>query len=739
MSPSYRLLDVLSRWRAPAKGRWTCLAVVGAWLLVTTAASAQVPRMPWRGARPGAEAAEETPSPGEILPRAAHETVQRLAAARKAAQAGEYAQAATILQSLLAAGVEDGFVAPADGDATQTTLRREVRRLLETMPAEGRRDYQSLFGPQAQSLLKAAVEDGDRRALARIADEYFHTQAGYQAVMLLAYDRLDRGEPREAIYWLRRIGESPVAIEACEPGYWLLLTTSWLAAGDLGQAHDAFARLRLRCPEAKFGVGQRRFVAERDQAEAWAVLEKLVHKEPGHGPADSWTMFRGDAARNAAGAFNGKLGQREWDARLADGKDLDQLRSWRKSSLQQGSPPLSAIHALVVGNTVLARSPYKLVAVDFVSGRRTWEFPWETPDKDAQCEYAVSAPGGLITWTTELVCRNASYGQLSSDGRLVFLLDRLAPVAGIVAWPVPGRVAPLIVRQKPWGDPSINRLVALDTQKEGRLAWFVGGEGGEDEPKLAGAFFLGPPLVDGPRLYVLAEIKGEIVLCQLHAATGRLAWSQMIAHPVQSITADQRRRLAGATPSLADGVLVCPTSAAGGWSRSGPRYAPLGLSLPSRRQKSGQLGRRRRDHRRRPRAAHPRRFRFALLPGPAKRAGGVVVPPQRPAACGLRTPGEGRAGGPARGHGPRAWPTASRRGNRRSPAGRHMPSRSRAIRRLSPTTSPPRPKRSCKSTWTPAASPARSKPRRRWATWSACAAADLADQRGRGIARCRQK
>ena len=116
-------------------------------------------------------------------------------------------------------------------------------------------------------------------------------------------------------------------------------------------------------------------------------------------------------------------------------------------------------------------------------------------------------------------------------------------------------------RGRPNIAPSINRLVALDTQKEGRLAWSVGGEGGESEPKLAGAFFLGPPLVDGPRLYVLAEIKGDIVLCQLHAASGRLAWSQMIAHPVQSITADQRRRLAGAMPSQADGVLVCPTSA----------------------------------------------------------------------------------------------------------------------------------------------------------------------------------
>ena len=413
MSPYYRLLDLLSRGGAagssssagvtigqanrgaPAKGRWMCVAVAGAWLLVATVASAQAPWMPWRGARPGAEEAEETPSPGEILPRAAHETVQRLATARRAVEAGEYAQAVTILQSLLAAGVEDGFVAPADGDATQTTLRREVRRLLGVMPSEGRRNYQLLFGRQAQSLLDAAVTGGDRRALARIAEEYFHTQAGYQAVMLLAYDRLDRGEPREAIYWLRRIGESPSAIEACEPGYWLLLTTCWLAAGDLGQAHEAFTRLRERCPAAKFGVGQRRFVAGRDHADAWEVLAKLARKEPGPDPANSWTMYRGDAARNAAGVFSGKLGRREWDAQLAEHETLDQLRQYRQSSLQQGRTPLPAVHALLIGNTVLARSPYQLIALDFASGRRIWEYPWETSEEADQDEYLVSGPNFL--------------------------------------------------------------------------------------------------------------------------------------------------------------------------------------------------------------------------------------------------------------------------------------------------------------------------------------------------------
>ena len=71
----------------------------------------------------------------------------------------------------------------------------------------------------------------------------------------------------------------------------------------------------------------------------------------------------------------------------------------------------------------------------------------------------------------------------------------------------------------------------------------------------------GAPLVADARLYALVEVKGDIVLCALELASGRLEWSQAIARPQETIFQDRVRRIAGATPSLADGVLVCPTSA----------------------------------------------------------------------------------------------------------------------------------------------------------------------------------
>src|SRR5438876_7262028 len=106
-----------------------------------------------------------------------------------------------------------------------------------------------------------------------------------------------------------------------------------------------------------------------------------------------------------------------------------------------------------------------------------------------------------------------------------------------------------------------NLLVALDLAKQGYSLWAVGGTIG-DNPALAGAFFLGAPLPVGDQVYALAEFTGEIRLVCLDARTGGVDWKQPLANlEEQQISYDRSRRLAGASPSLADGILICPTSA----------------------------------------------------------------------------------------------------------------------------------------------------------------------------------
>jgi hypothetical protein len=91
----------------------------------------------------------------------------------------------------------------------------------------------------------------------------------------------------------------------------------------------------------------------------------------------------------------------------------------------------------------------------------------------------------------------------------------------------------------------------------------VGGADGGYEPQLAGAYFLGPPLPYGERLYALAEINSSLRLVTLDPRTGKLQWWVEMAAVEQPIDQDPFRRMAGAVPSIAEGVIVCPTSCGG--------------------------------------------------------------------------------------------------------------------------------------------------------------------------------
>jgi outer membrane protein assembly factor BamB len=525
-----------------------CLAVV----VDLAPASAQ-----WRIVRPNDGARDELElgvAPSAVLPKASRATLQQIARVRRALQEGQFRDAAVEAQKLLSPEAEDGFVPAPDGDPTFTTVRREARQWLAAMPPADQRSYESQFGLHARSLLDAAARSHDRAALWRIADEQFGTRAGHEAAMLLACDGLDRAQPLEAVAWLRRIGESAAAIEQCEPEFWLLLTTCWLAAGEPEHAREAFTRLKDRCPQAELRIGDKTYVTSRDAAGAWQALERSTCPIAPVSQNADWRMFRGNAARNGRAMFDGSLGALEWSVKLVE--DEKQIQRLRRAA--GDGPRVHSLHSLVVGDTVLVRTPTQLVAVDVASGRRRWEYPWDAPPGSSDSPDIFG--GGLHAYdpTAERIWKDAAYGQISSDGRLVFLLDRLATTFRGPGFPlVQIRRGVFRVRDDP--AYSTNELVALELS--GKLAWSIGNRGGQDEPKLGGAFFLGPPLPEGPRLYVLAEIEGEIRLCVLRAATGRLEWWLPVAHPGSPITRDSVRRLAGATPSLAEGVLVCPTTA----------------------------------------------------------------------------------------------------------------------------------------------------------------------------------
>jgi hypothetical protein len=76
------------------------------------------------------------------------------------------------------------------------------------------------------------------------------------------------------------------------------------------------------------------------------------------------------------------------------------------------------------------------------------------------------------------------------------------------------------------------------------------------------AWFMGAPLVVGDRLFVMVEERSEVRLDVLRAADGAVEWSQPLADvdEAQAIRSGEfrSRQLAGLSPALGGGVLVCP-------------------------------------------------------------------------------------------------------------------------------------------------------------------------------------
>ncbi len=248
-----------------------------------------------------------------------------------------------------------------------------------------------------------------------------------------------------------------------------------------------------------------------------------------------------------------------------DFHDEQLVMAARNDHLEKGLPALPRLRPLTVGQYVLTRTMSGLIAVEFKTGKRIWEYPWDDDVRGRVPQRDPLPPQSDMTRTWELDQRlhfDGSYHQLSSDGQSVFLLDDLGYAFPNVVPQTPIAAADRLRSAYPGLPKSYNTLVALDLQNEGGMRWMVGGSDGRDEPKLAGAFFLGAPLPVEGQLYVLAEMQAQIHLVVLDTKTGKQSWSlELFDLGKQNILYGMNRRLAGATLAYINGVVVCPTAA----------------------------------------------------------------------------------------------------------------------------------------------------------------------------------
>jgi hypothetical protein len=478
-----------------------------------------------------------------------------------------FGEAVRLLGSLLE-GPEDFFFKPDPDQPVFRSLKAESGRLISKLPAAGRESYELQFGARAKQMLQEAAAAGDLVRIADVSRRFFYTQAGAEATFLLGRHYLDQNRPLAAVMCFERLLAVPDSAARLEPALSLSLATCWLRAGKPDKAVGILAEFRRKFSGGEVQLAGKPVPLFAGEGQALAWMEKQLGKQPVLAPAetDQWVMFRGSETRNAPSSGGQPLLSVRWRQRTGDDAAIEEfVTKLRHDYLSQDIVALPSMHPLAVADVVLMRTAFSLQAVDFETGKLVWKYAAGDESLDQFLRSMASQQSGqstqqLLAGLDGRMWEDTTYGTLSSDSQQVYYIEDLG-LTGLNSNMVM-TVLPSGQRRYSATARNTNRLAARELRTQGKLKWVVGGVSGEDEPKLAGAFFLGPPLPLMGQLYALAEVKGqEIRLVAIAPETGALQWSQQLAVVDPPVTQDNMRRNSGATPSYADGVLVCPTAA----------------------------------------------------------------------------------------------------------------------------------------------------------------------------------
>ncbi len=538
------------------------------------AAPAAVPAVGLAAKQPGPAAAQsEKPSPSGLrLQPAEREQVQNLRRAESLVELGQYAEATRVLDELLAAPT-DTFFLPERSQARWRSVKDTAARLIAALPEEGRAAYRLRVETLARQMLDEAVRSGRMEAVRAVADRFFHTPPGAEAVLLLARERLEQGQPFHAALYLERLKRESADAAQFEPTLSLLLAVCWYRAGMVTRAEAAAAGLPDDVQDVYVAGRLQPAFPGAEPARLW--LESLLGPPPAGSVGPQWPMHCGAPARNAWVSAAGAYLAGPALAPLSSDRGLQNAQAALEKQLRdEFRLGLPGLHPLVVDGCAVFRTATSLAAVEIESGRLVWEALLEDP-----LQHLLRDAGKKkLPWQSpefrqalhQRLFKNLTFGTLSTDGARVFVVEDL-PLG------LPQETQRIMVtrhgrpRLAPGGLKRYNLLAAYDLAT-GKLVWELDGSPETSHPAAAEAWFLGPPLPLGRRLYVLAKVEAQTHLFEVEAATGRVISSlaltlgetpleqpaSLSARNVAALQPDESL-LAGHSPSFADGLLVCRT------------------------------------------------------------------------------------------------------------------------------------------------------------------------------------
>lgn len=441
-------------------------------------------------------------------------------------------------------------------DRNQESLFRKARRLIGTLPAAGRETYELRYGALARKALSDAAAQRDWQQVRDVRRRYFHTEAGYEASEILARRAMLLGHPLEASLILDEVVTSRRAVTQLGDSIVLLHTAACDSAdrelpveSELARTYDSLSvTVAGESTPGPTAAELGRWLKSR-YARTSVPPKKLA----------SYPIGGGTPHRNGDASGELPLRNLRWMVETtATPRQAKQLLSRSSEMIARGTYIPPTLSPLRVGPYLLMRSTEKVFGVDYITGKRVFQHPTSAasvPSGTEEIDPLTLSPqeDDEDDFLSQRVWNDLPYGQLASDGQLLYFLHDLEKVASV--YPSRG-----LMPNRQFGERKQNSMVALDLASEGKMLWVIG-KGSDRDTETVQPFFLGPPLPLDGRLYVMTEMAGDINLCCLDPATGDELWRQQLVAAEESggIASDPIRRIAGAVPTYHEGVLICPT------------------------------------------------------------------------------------------------------------------------------------------------------------------------------------
>ncbi|MCZ7648160.1 MAG: PQQ-binding-like beta-propeller repeat protein [Planctomycetota bacterium] len=189
-----------------------------------------------------------------------------------------------------------------------------VNEDLAGLPPAGRAVYRAVSDPAAQSLLVEAESRLDERQMERVAQTYFTTSHGDNALQWLGELAYDRGAHRQALIRLAQIEKHPEA-DVSKASVLARIFLAQLGAGLAEQAKGTLAALGEALKDPKNGALR---IGHKEGAEALTDLEARLKALP-EAPAqariaedDAIETYYGNAAHNRAVSAKSGVGVLKW-------------------------------------------------------------------------------------------------------------------------------------------------------------------------------------------------------------------------------------------------------------------------------------------------------------------------------------------------------------------------------------------------------------------------------------------